>query len=88
MIAGDFDILARMARRTTIEIDEGLLARAQEALGTSGVKDTVVAALDEAVRGAARRRLIERIRTGRGMDLTPEVLRRAKEWRSNPGGDW
>lgn len=77
-----------MNRRTTIEIDEGLLQSAREALGTTGTKDTIVAALDEAVRAAARRSLIEMLRSGEGLELTPEVLRAAKEWRSNPDGDW
>jgi Arc/MetJ family transcription regulator len=79
---------ASVPKRTTIEIDEGLLRKAQEDLGTSGFKETVVAALEQVVRAAARERLIECLRTGEGMDFTPEVLRAAKEWRSNPDGDW
>jgi Arc/MetJ family transcription regulator len=43
-------------RRTTIDIDDALLARAQVALGTTGLKDTVDAALREAVRQSARTR--------------------------------
>ena len=71
-----------MVRRTTIEIDEDLLKLAQEALGTSGLKATVDAALDEVVRTAARRDLIEILRTGRGIDRGPDILRASKEWRS------
>lgn len=77
-----------VAHRTTIEIDEDLLRKAREALGTSGTKDTIVAALDEAIRAAARKRLADMIGSGKGLELTPEVLRKAKEWRSNPRGDW
>lgn len=39
-----------MSRRTTIDIDDILLARAQAALGTTGLKDRVDAALRAAVR--------------------------------------
>jgi Arc/MetJ family transcription regulator len=69
-------------RRTTIEIDEELLERAQDVLGTTGLKDTVDAALDEVVRTHLRRRLIDRIKTGKGIDFSPSVLRAAKEWRT------
>lgn len=69
-------------RRTTIEIDEDLLSKAQDVLGTSGLKDTVDAALDEVVRAHLRKRLAHRIKTGKGIDLSPSVLRGAKEWRT------
>lgn len=55
-------------KRTTLEVDEELLAAAQEALGTVGIKRTVDAALLEAVRVARRRRLAERLRSGSGFD--------------------
>lgn len=67
-----------MARRTTIMVDEQLLAQAQEVLGTTGLKDTVDKALTEAVRAQRRRRLMERIETGEGFDrelLSDEVRR-------------
>lgn len=63
-----------VTRRTTIEIDEDLLRRAQEALGTHGLKDTVDAAFTEAIRKHLRERLAERIRTGEGIDRGPEML--------------
>lgn len=44
-------------RRTSIEIDQERLDRAQDILGTSGIKDTVNRALDEVVRADLRRRL-------------------------------
>jgi len=40
-------------RRTTLDIDEDMLAKAREILGTRGVKDTVDEALREVVRGEA-----------------------------------
>ena len=63
-----------MPRRTTIEIDDELLHRAQEALGTHGLKDTVEMAFREAIRRDLRERLAERIETGAGIDRSPELL--------------
>jgi len=63
-----------MVRRTTIEIDDDLLHRAQEALGTRGLKDTVEAAFGEAIRKHLRMQLAEQIRTGEGIDRGPEML--------------
>jgi Arc/MetJ family transcription regulator len=68
-------------RRTTIEIDEELLARAQQALGTRGLKDTVDAALDEAVRRMRRERVVELVRSGQGIDRSPELLDRTRPLR-------
>ena len=39
-------------RRTSLEIDEERLARAQRVLGTTGIKDTVDRALEEVVRAS------------------------------------
>jgi Arc/MetJ family transcription regulator len=67
-------------RKTTIVIDEDLVQRAQEALGTRGLKATVDKALQEAVALAARRRAIEQLRTMSGLELdNPEVM--ASAWR-------
>lgn len=63
-----------MPRRTTIEIDDELLSRAQSALGTSGLKDTVDAAFSEAVRRSLRQRLAQRVDTGAGVERSPELL--------------
>ena len=63
-----------MKRRTTIVIDDDLVGQAREVLGTKGLKETIEAALDEVVKTALRRRLMERLRTGRGLDLGPEIL--------------
>jgi len=67
-------------RRTSLEIDEELLARAQRVLGTSGVKDTVDRALDEILRADLRQRLAERIRTGDGIDRSEELLEASRRW--------
>lgn len=65
---------------TLIDIPDDLLARVQQVYGTRGKRDTVVRALEESVAAEARRRLIERLRTMRGLDLDdPEVMRQA--WR-------
>jgi Arc/MetJ family transcription regulator len=63
-----------MSRRTTIDIDDALLARAQGALGTAGLKDTVDAALRAAVRQSARTRLAARIASGAGVDRSEALL--------------
>ncbi|HUP21554.1 MAG TPA: type II toxin-antitoxin system VapB family antitoxin [Thermoanaerobaculia bacterium] len=61
-------------RRTTIEVDDALLARAQEALRTKGLKDTVDKAFREVIRRHLRQRLAERIEAGHGIDRSPELL--------------
>lgn len=63
-----------MSRRTTIEVDDELLGRAQRALGTNGLKDTVDAAFREAVRNSLRSRLADRIESGEGVDRSEEIL--------------
>ena len=63
-----------MSRRTTIEVDDELLSRAQKALGTHGLKDTVERAFREAIRRDLRERLAARIETGAGIDRSPELL--------------
>jgi len=68
-------------KRTSIELDEELLARAQEVLGTKGVKATVERALEEVWRAHLRQRLLRRLETGEGLDLTPEVLEESRRWR-------
>lgn len=54
--------------RTTINLDERALAAAQEALGTSGLSDTVNAALAD----VARRRVLEGFDVLRDIDGTPD----------------
>lgn len=67
-------------RRTSLEIDEDRLARAQRVLGTSGVKDTVNRALEEVIQADLRRRLAERLRSGDGVDRGEEVLESSRRW--------
>jgi Arc/MetJ family transcription regulator len=57
-----------MKRRTTIEIDDDLLGRAREVLGTKGLRDTVEAALDQVVKAELRRQLAERLADPDGLD--------------------
>jgi Arc/MetJ family transcription regulator len=67
-------------RKTTIVVDDDLVAQAQTVLGTSGLKDTVDAALKEVVASAARRAHARRLREMRGLDLDrPEIMEQA--WR-------
>jgi Arc/MetJ family transcription regulator len=70
-----------VTRRTTIEIDDVLLARAQAALGTKGLRDTVTAAFSEAIRRSLREELADRVATGAGVDRSPEVLRDSRPTR-------
>ena len=67
-------------RKTSVEIDEGLLAEAQRILATGSIKDTINEAFLEVVRQEARRAEVEALREMRGMDLAdPEVMSGA--WR-------
>ena len=50
-------MLSIMPRRTSVILDDDLVERAKAALGTSGISDTIEAALREAVRTDQRRRL-------------------------------
>lgn len=70
-----------MSRRTTIEVDEALLAQAQAALGTRGLKDTVDAALKEIVRRALRGQLAKRLESGEGIDRSRSMLERTRPTR-------
>ena len=67
--------------KTSLVIDREKLAEAKEILGTKTIAETVDSALDEVVRLAARRRIMERIRTSKtgGLGPTPEELRRLRE---------
>jgi len=47
-----------------IELDDDLLVAAQAALGTTGVSDTVRAAMQQAVASAARARQVEWLTSG------------------------
>ncbi|MGI8608562.1 MAG: type II toxin-antitoxin system VapB family antitoxin [Candidatus Dormibacteria bacterium] len=73
-----------MTRRTTIEVDESLLAAASAVLQTQGLKQTVDRALNEVVRSAKRRALADRLASGDGLDFSEEVSAGARRWRSQP----
>lgn len=63
-------------RRTTLDIDDDMLAKAREILGTNGIKDTVDEALREIVRREAGRRLIARLKENEDL-ANPEIMARA-----------
>jgi Arc/MetJ family transcription regulator len=70
----------RRVRKTTIEVDDELIARAGAVLGTRGLKATIHRALEEVVARQARLRLVDRLRAMDGLDLDDaEVMRQA--WR-------
>jgi Arc/MetJ family transcription regulator len=62
--------------RTTLDIDEEMLAKAREILGTRGIKDTVDEALREIVRREAGRRLIAWLKENEDL-RNPEIMERA-----------
>jgi Arc/MetJ family transcription regulator len=63
-------------RRTTLDIDEDMLSKAREILGTRGVKDTVDEALREVVRREAGERLIVWFKENEDLH-NPEIMERA-----------
>lgn len=68
-------------RKTSVEINETLLAAVQKVLSTATIKDTIEEAFREVLRSEARREEVEALSTMRGMDLDdPEVMSGA--WRS------
>ena len=67
--------------KTSLVIDRKKVAGAKKVLGTKTLAETVDRSLDEVIRLAARRRLLERIeksKTG-GIGPTPEELKRLRE---------
>jgi Arc/MetJ family transcription regulator len=62
-----------------IDLDDELLAAAQNALGTSGVSDTVRSALRQAAAAAARRRQVDWLVSG-GLAELSESDARADVW--------
>jgi hypothetical protein len=67
--------------KTSMAIDREKVERARKALGTKTIAATVDAALDEVIRLAARRRLMERIRRQDGLGPSPAELRRLRRRR-------
>lgn len=69
-----------MMTKTSIDIDDQLLAKARRTLGTMSKKDTVNAALARVVRDAAIDQHVQSLRNGLYSDLLdPEVMKGA--WR-------
>jgi Arc/MetJ family transcription regulator len=62
-----------MARKTTLDVDEELLAQAQEVLGTRGIKATIDRALHEVIAADARRKTVARLQA---LDVDADELRR------------
>lgn len=61
--------------RTLIDVDDEMLGRASELLGTGTKKDTVNAALAEVVRAEMRRKHVEHLLDGGLADLSdPAVM--------------
>lgn len=71
-----------MSRKTTIDVDDDLLAQAQEVLGTTGLKATVDTALSEVVRASRRRELARQLETGAGLDFDEATKEAARRWRT------
>ena len=67
-------------QKTTLVLDHKKVARVRKELGTQGIRDTVDRALDEVLALAARRRLLERLKTMRGLDLGKHSVM-AEAWR-------
>jgi Arc/MetJ family transcription regulator len=71
----------RGVAKTMVDIDPELLAEARSLLGVSTIRETVNRALVEVVELAARRRLVEQLTSGDGMDLSDPDADRAQGWR-------
>jgi Arc/MetJ family transcription regulator len=68
-------------RKTSVEINEELLAAVQRILSTATLKDTIEQAFLEVLRAEARREEVEALATMRGMDLLDEEVM-SGAWRS------
>lgn len=68
-------------RKTSVEINEELLAAVQRVLSTTTIRDTIEEAFREILRAQARREEVEALSSMSGMDLAdPDVMTGA--WRS------
>jgi len=73
--------MSMSTRKTSVEINEELLAAAQRVLATTTIKDTIEGAFREILRAEARRAEVEALSTMKGMDLAdPDIM--AGAWRS------
>ncbi len=69
------------ARKTSVAIDEELLAAAKTALNTNTVRATIEQALLEVLRTRARREEVQALRSMNGIDLADPVVM-ANAWRN------
>lgn len=67
-------------RKTSVEIDDDLVARVRILLGTSSIKETIHRALLEVERRDARRQEIKALIEMDGLDLRDEEVM-ARAWR-------
>lgn len=65
--------------KTALRLDDDLLARAREVLGTKTATETINVALSEVVARRGRERLFERLRSQEGIDLADEAVM-ARAW--------
>jgi hypothetical protein len=72
--------------KTSLVIDREKVSEAKAILGTSTIAATVDAALDEVIRLAARRRVLERIERDGGIGPSPEELRQLRRPRGSLPG--
>lgn len=71
-------------RKTALLLDDELVTKVKEILGTTTTTETLAEAMREVIRVRGRARHFERLRRREGLDLDdPELMSRA--WRS--GGD-
>jgi len=67
-------------RKTSVEIDEELLAATRSVLATKTVRETIEEAFREVLRGVARREEVRVLSEMDGLDLAnPEIM--AQAWR-------
>ncbi|MGH3418303.1 MAG: type II toxin-antitoxin system VapB family antitoxin [Streptosporangiaceae bacterium] len=66
--------------KTALRLDDELLTRAQQVLGTKTATETVNTALAEVVARRGRERLFERLRRQDGIDLADDAVM-AQAWR-------
>ena len=66
--------------KTALRLDDDLLARARDVLGTKTATETIHAALTEVVARRGRERLFARLRDRVGIDLDDEAVMRGA-WR-------
>ena len=72
--------------KTSVDIDDRLIAQVRDLLGTSSMKETIDQALREVVRSAARREEIRVLTAMEDLDLADEQVM-AGAWRSEPRAD-